>query len=241
MAKCGERSQMKSINVKKSLRLAASKEKAKIIAQFFKTDKGEYGYGDIFLGIAVPEQRKIATEFKNLSLGEIKKLLKSKIHEERLTGLIILVNQYKSGDEITRDKIFLFYLKNISRVNNWDLVDLSCRDIVGEHLISRPREILYKLTASRNMWKRRIAVVSSWAFIRRNDFKDILQIAEILFNDNHDLIHKAIGWMLREVGKKEERVLRKFLDKNADKMPRTTIRCAIERFSEKDRFKYIVR
>ena len=141
-------------------------------------------------------------------------------------------------DDVLRERIFRFYVKNLSAVNNWDLVDLSCRDIIGEHLISRPREILYKLAASRNIWKRRIAVVSTWAFIRKNDFKDTTRLAEILFNDKQDLIHKAVGWMLREVGKKDERVLRKFLDENASKMSRITLRYAVERLPEKDRKKY---
>ena len=226
--------------VKKFLRSAADKKKAKILSRFFKTGKGEYGEGDVFIGVVVPEQRKIAAKFANLSFKEIKELLKSKTHEERFTGLIILVNRYIKSlkDDVLRERIFRFYVKNLSAVNNWDLVDLSCRDIIGEHLISRPREILYKLAASRNIWKRRIAVVSTWAFIRKNDFKDTTRLAEILFNDKQDLIHKAVGWMLREVGKKDERVLRKFLDENASKMPRITLRCAVERLPEKDRKKY---
>ncbi|MBI4993392.1 DNA alkylation repair protein [Candidatus Wolfebacteria bacterium] len=230
-------------DIKKSLRGFANKEKAKILARFFKTGKGEYGNSDIFLGVMVPQQRKIAAEFKNLSFQEIKKLLKSKIHEERLTGLIILVNQYKSGNEILREKNFKFYLKNISCVNNWDLVDLSCRDIAGNYLIScseKNRKILYKLAKSKNLWHRRIAIVSTWAFIRIGDFKDALKISEMLLSDKHDLAHKAIGWMLREVGKKDEPTLRKFLNKNVSKMPRTTLRYAIERFSEKDRKKYLI-
>ncbi len=230
---------MKSGDVKKALRRATDKRKAKILARFFKTGKGEYGDGDVFLGVVVPEQRKIAAKFSELPLKEIRELLKSKIHEERLTGLIILVNQYKKSGEKKRGKIFKFYVKNISCVNNWDLVDLSCRDIVGDFLISRPRKIIYKFAASQNIWQRRIAIVSSWAFIQKKDFNDTLRLAEILFNDKHDLIHKASGWMLREVGKKDERVLRKFLDKNVSKMPRTTLRYTIERFPEKDRNKYL--
>ncbi len=229
---------MKSSDVKKNLRRVADKRKAKILARFFKTGKGEYGDGDVFLGVVVPKQRKIAAKFAELPLKEIKELLKSKIHEERLTGLIILVNQYKNGDEKNRGEIFRFYVKNIFRVNNWDLVDLSCRDIIGDYLIPRPRKIIYKLAKSKNIWQRRIAIVSSWAFIRKNDFKDTLRIAKILFNDKHDLIHKASGWMLREVGKKDECVLRKFLNENVFKMPRTTLRYAVEHFSEKDRKEY---
>lgn len=232
---------------RKDLRAVADKNKARILARFFKTGKGEYGEGDVFLGVVVPKQRKIARKFAGLPLKEIQKLLKSKIHEERLLGLIIIVNQYrkslkaeklKSG-EILRERIFRFYLKNIAAVNNWNLVDLSCRDIIGEHLVLRPRKILYRFAKSRNLWERRIAIVSTWAFIRRGDFKDILRIAEMLFNDKHDLIHKAVGWMLREVGKKDERALRRFLDKYCLKMSRMTLRYAIERFSEKRRKRYL--
>ncbi len=235
---------MKSSDVKKALRKVADKKKAIILARFFKTGKDDYGEGDVFIGVVVPRQRKIAAKFAELPLKEIKKLLKSKIHEERLTGLIILVNQYKASlkaDKLKslQDEIFRFYVKNISSVNNWDLVDLSCRDIIGEHLILWSRKILYQFAKSRNMWKRRIAIVSTWAFIRRNDFKDTLWLAEIFFNDKHDLIHKAAGWMLREVGKKNECILRQFLDKNASKMPRVMLRYSIERLPEDIRGKYL--
>ncbi len=230
--------------IKKNLRDVADKKKKIILARFFKTGKGEYGEGDVFLGVVVPEQRKIARKFAELPLKEIQKLLKSKIHEERLTGLIILINRYKKVSKfksfkVLKEQIFRFYIKNISAVNNWDLVDLSCRDIIGEHLISRPRNILYKLADSKNIWERRIAIVSTWAFIRRNDFKDTLRLAKVFFNDKHNLIHKAVGWMLREVGKKDERVLRQFLNKYASKMPRMTLRCAIERLAENDRKRYL--
>jgi len=232
---------MKSNNVKKYLRKAADKKKAIILARFFKTGKGDYGEGDVFLGVVVPQQRKIAAKFAELPLKEIKELLKSKIHEERLTGLIILVNQYKKSlkDEVLREQTFRFYVKNIFTVNNWDLVDLSCRDIIGEHLITHQRKILYQFAKSQDMWKRRIAIVSTWAFIRKNDFNDTLRLAETLFNDKRDLIHKAVGWMLREVGKKDERVLRQFLDKNASKMPRVMLRYSIERLPENKRRKYL--
>ncbi len=246
---------MKSNDVKKALRRAADKKKASILARFFKTSKGDYGEGDVFLGVVVPQQRKIAAKFAELSLKEIEKLLKSKIHEERLTGLIILVNQYKKSLKVDnpeveqthygtrfkslQDEIFSFYVQNISSVNNWDLVDLSCCDIVGEHLIHQKRDILYQFAKSRNMWKRRIAVVSTRAFIRKNDFNDTLRIAEILLNDKHDLIYKATGWMLREVGKKDERVLRQFLDKNASKMPRVMLRYSIERLPKNIQVKYL--
>jgi 3-methyladenine DNA glycosylase AlkD len=225
--------------VRRDLRAIADKNKAKTLSRFFKTGKGEYGEGDIFLGVVVPQQRKIAKKFAELPLREIQELLRSKSHEERLTGLIILVNQYKKSDEKNRGKIFNFYLKNTSAVNNWDLVDLSCRDIVGEHLVLQPRNILYKLAVSKNLWERRIAIISSWALIRRKDFKDTLRLAEILLNDKHDLIHKAVGWMLREIGKRDERVLRRFLDKHAPEMPRIMLRYAIERLSTRHKQKYM--
>lgn len=230
-----------SNNARKDLRSAADKKKAEILSRFFKTKKGEYGYGDVFIGVVVPEQRKIAKKFKDLSFKEIEALLKSKIHEERLTALIILVNQYKGGDEFLRGKIFKFYLKNISRVNNWDLVDLSCRDILGEYLIFHPAEqkILFELAKSENIWERRIAMVSSWAFIKRKKFDLTLRLAKIFFNDSHDLIHKAGGWMLREIGKQDKNILRKFIKENAPEMPRVMLRYAIERFSEKDRKKFL--
>ena len=232
---------MKSSDIKNDLQCVANKKKAIILARFFKTGKGDYGEGDVFLGVVVPQQRKIAAKFAELPLKEIKELLKSKIHEERLTGLIILVNQYKKSlkDEVLREQTFRFYVKNIFTVNNWDLVDLSCRDIIGEHLITHQRKILYQFAKSQDMWKRRIAIVSTWAFIRKNDFNDTLRLAETLFNDKRDLIHKAVGWMLREVGKKDERVLRQFLDKNASKMPRVMLRYSIERLPENKRRKYL--
>jgi len=232
---------MKSSDIKNDLQRVADKKKAIILARFFKTGKGDYGEGDVFLGVVVPQQRKIAAKFAELPLKEIKELLKSKIHEERLTGLIILVNQYKKSlkDEVLREQTFRFYVKNIFTVNNWDLVDLSCRDIIGEHLITHQRKILYQFAKSQDMWKRRIAIVSTWAFIRKNDFNDTLRLAETLFNDKRDLIHKAVGWMLREVGKKDERVLRQFLDKNASKMPRVMLRYSIERLPENKRRKYL--
>lgn len=230
-----------SKNVQENLRSAADKKKVEILSRFFKTKKGEYGYGDVFIGVVVPEQRKIAKKFKDLPFKEIEKLLESKIHEERLTALIILVNQYKTGDEISRAQIFKFYLKNISRVNNWDLVDLSCRDILGEYLVFHPAEqkIIFGLAKSENIWDRRIAIVSSWAFIKRKRFDLTLRLVKMFFNDSHDLMHKASGWMLREIGKQDERILKEFLNKSASKMPRVMLRYAIERFSKKDKKKFL--
>ncbi len=225
--------------LKEEIAKISNPEKAKLLQRFFKTGKGEYGEGDIFLGISVPEQREIAKEFFNkLSLDDIQILLNSKFHEERLIGLLILTDKYKKTDN--KESIVNFYLKNAknSRINNWDLVDLSCHKIVGDYLIDKDRKILYELLKG-NLWEKRIAVVSCFAFIRENDFKDSLQIAELLLNDKRDLIHKAVGWMLREVGKKDADVLRNFLNQHCSSMPRVMLRYSIEKFDESERRKYM--
>jgi 3-methyladenine DNA glycosylase AlkD len=227
--------------LKRTLRLVAKKRASGDPERFFKTGKGEYGEGDIFLGVSVPDQRIIAKEYEALSLPDVKHLLESDIHEERFSALLLLISKYKKGDEKIKEKIFRFYIAHTKRINNWDLVDVSARDIVGEHLLSRDRALLYKFARSKNMWERRIAIVATWAFIRRNDHADTLAIAELLFADTEDLLHKATGWMLREVGKKDVRVLREFLDTHATVMPRTTLRYAIERFSPDVRKSYLIR
>ncbi len=211
-------------------------EKAKILQRFFKTGQGEYGEGDIFLGISVPDQRKIAMDFIDLRPEDIKKLLDSKIHEKRLIGLLILVEKFKK----TKNKdIYDFYLENKNSVNNWDLVDLTADKIVGTYLINKNKDILYNLAKSDNLWDRRIAIVSTFAFIKNDKFEDCLKISSILLNDKHDLIHKAVGWMLREIGKRDERILKSFLDGNYKKMPRTMLRYSIERLNKSDRKKYL--
>ncbi len=225
--------------VKNALLKYANKEKAAFFPRFFKTGKGQYGEGDKFIGVTVPDQRKVAKDFLSLPLLEVKKLLISPIHEHRLTALIILVYQYQEGNVQIKDKIFKFYLLNTSRINNWDLVDCSCRDIVGEHLQKSDRKILYQLARSKNLWERRIAMVSTWAYIRHGDLKDTFAIAELLLSDTHDLIHKAIGWMLREAGKKDKKALQSFLDRHVSMMPRTTLRYAIEKFSPSVRKMYL--
>ena len=220
------------------LREEISKEKdekrAEVNKRFFKSGKGEYGEGDIFIGLSVPKCRKIAIKYSALSLGEVQKLLSSKIHEERLIALEILVYKYENNLE-NKKNIFEFYLSNTKFINNWDLVDLSAEYIVGDFLFDKDKEILYDLTKSSNLWERRIAIVSTFNFIKRRKFKDTLKLAKILLNDNHDLIHKAVGWMLREIGKRDEEILRKFLNDNYEKMPRTMLRYAIERFSQEER------
>lgn len=226
--------------LKKELKNKASFKKAKVLQGFFKTKVGQYGEGDVFLGVTVPVSRNIAVKYKKLSLLETGELLRSKIHEERLVALFILVHNFKEGGESEKKKIFNFYLKNTRFVNNWDLVDLSADKIVGSYLLNKKdRRILYRLAESKNLWKRRIAIITTFNFIKNNQFKDTLNISELLLEDDHDLIHKAVGWMLREVGKRSLEVEEKFLRKHYRKMPRTMLRYAIERFPEVKRLDYL--
>lgn len=226
--------------LRKELALKANPKKAKILQGFFKTGKGEYGEGDIFLGLVVPETRKLAEKYSALNLAEIKKLLNSKIHEERLLALFILTAQFSRAEEKERQKLFKFYLSQTRNINNWDLVDLSADKIVGSHLKNKDKKILYQLAKSRNLWERRIAILATFHFIKQGQAKETLKIAEILLNDKHDLIQKAVGWMLREVGKRcGEKTEEKFLRQHCRKMPRTMLRYAIERFPENKRKKYL--
>lgn len=225
-------------DIKKEIRKQADPKRAKNSLWFFKTGKGEYGEGDKFLGITVPVQRKIAQQFSaDLRLSNLQRLIKSEFHEERLIALLILVDKFKHADQ---KQIFDFYLKNTKHINNWDLVDLSAHKIVGAYLEDKDRKILYKLAKSKNFWERRIAVISTFYFIGQKQYKDSLIIAEILLHDKHDLIHKAVGWMLREIGKNcGEKTEEKFLCKYYKIMPRTMLRYAIERFSDKKRKFYL--
>ena len=220
----------------------ADHEKAKFLAGFFKTGKGQYAEGDIFIGITVPQQRNIAKKYSSLLFSDIKTILHSKIHEHRLTALLILVQQFNKADEKQREKIADFYLASTKHINNWDLVDLSADKILGEYLCAVPskeRKILRKLAKSKNIWERRISMLSTFALIKKNDFDDALKISELLLNDRHDLIHKAVGWMLREIGKRDLAAEEKFLKKHFKKMPRTMLRYAIEKFPEKERRLYL--
>lgn len=240
---------------------------AQALQRFFKTGKGEYGEGDIFLGIKMAKQREVAKKyFKDTTLTDVQKLLNSKIHEHRMVALLILVEKYKKlSHQIGRDSsprpasaglaqndIFSFYLKNTKNINNWDLVDLSAANIIGNYLFQTPfrgvddlpkgskkRKILYKLAKSKNLWQRRIAIIATLEFIKNNHFQDTIKISETLLNDKHDLIHKAVGWMLREMGKRDEKVLIKFLDKHTGQMPRTMLRYSIERLEKKKREYYL--
>ncbi len=228
-----------ALAVEKALKKHGSSAKAKASAWFFKTGKEQYGYGDVFIGVTVPEQRKIAKHFKDLPLPEIKKLLVSKYHECRLTALIILVAQFNDGSEKTREKLAKFYLANAKRVNNWDLVDSSAPYILGQYLLHKDRKVLYKLAKSKNLWERRIAILSTFWFIREGEFKDALAIGELLLSDTHDLMHKATGWMLREVGKRSRPTLVRFLNTHKATMPRTALRYAIEHFSTKKKGEFM--
>ncbi|MCU0332571.1 MAG: DNA alkylation repair protein [Ignavibacteriaceae bacterium] len=225
--------------LRKKIKTSGSPEVSKTMQWFFKTGKGEYGEGDIFAGLKVPTQRKLAREFSDLSLSDIKILLNSTVHEERLISLFILVDGYAKGDEKEKEAIFSYYLKNRIGINNWDLVDLSAPKIIGKHLLNKDKSLLFKFALSKNLWERRIAVLSTFEFIRNNDFKTTLKIAELLLEDEHDLIHKAVGWMLREVGKRDLQTEEKFLKIHYKKMPRTMLRYAIEKFSETKRKKYL--
>jgi 3-methyladenine DNA glycosylase AlkD len=224
-------------DIRTKLESLADPERAKKLASFFKTKKGEYGEGDVFMGIVFSDLKNLAREHREISLFDLKKLLKSKIHEKRSLALAILVDKYRREDN--KKKIVDFYLKNLESINNWDLVDGSAYKILGDYLINRDKKILYQLAQSNNLWKKRIAIVSSFAFIRIKQFEDCLKISKILLRDKHDLIHKAVGWMLREVGKRDLKIEEKFLKKHYKKMPRTMLRYSIERFEEKKRKAYI--
>jgi 3-methyladenine DNA glycosylase AlkD len=230
---------MTAQQIKKRLRQFASKEKAKILRRFFKTGPGEYGEGDIFLGVVVPDIRKVAKEFQNTPLGEIKTLLASTVHEERLLALLMLVHAFAKGDDSLKRKIYSLYLKNTKYINNWDLVDLSAPNIVGAYLLDKSRTPLHAFAKSRSLWKRRIAILATFQFIKQNDFDDTLRISKSLLMDDHDLLHKAVGWMLREVGKRSQTVEEKFLRQHYRIMPRTMLRYAIERFPDGKRRKYL--
>ncbi|MEI6553422.1 MAG: DNA alkylation repair protein [bacterium] len=250
--------------IKQKLLKLKSPIRAKLLAGFFKTGKGEYGEGDIFWGITVPEQRVVAKEFAMRLHGGaggggvfsedkeiLQELLKDPVHECRFTALLILTYLYEKAEknkknkgaglasEIEKKKIFDFYIKNIKYINNWDLVDVTCHRIIGAYLYDKDRELLYRLARSKNLWEKRIAIVSTFHFIAKGDFSDSLKIGEMLLLDKHDLIHKAVGWMLREVGKKDEVVLHNFLKKHCKTMARTTLRYSIERLPEDFRRHYM--
>ena len=225
--------------VRKKLRKHASRERAKISQCFFKTGPGEYGEGDVFIGVKVPDIRGVARQSRDLPLKETCELLKSVVHEERLLALLILVLKYHKGKEPERKTIYRLYLKNTRHINNWDLVDVTAEHVVGAYLWNRDRKPLYRLAESRSLWERRIAILSTFHFIKKREYTDTLNIAEILIADREDLIHKAVGWMLREVGKRDFVVEEGFLREHYKVMPRTMLRYAIERFPEATRQAYL--
>lgn len=237
-----EKNHIKPLTVaraKRALRKFASKKRAETNQYFFKTGPGEYGESDKFIGVRAADLRATAKMFKELSSKETLTLLNSKIHEERSLAVLILVEQFQSGDDAQKKAVCDLYISNSKMINNWDLVDCSAHKIVGVYLEDRPRKILYKLAKSKDLWTKRISIISTFHFIRQNDFKDTLAISEIHLNHEHDLMHKAVGWMLREVGKRNKSVEEKFLKKHYKKMPRTMLRYSIEKFPEKERQKYL--
>jgi 3-methyladenine DNA glycosylase AlkD len=230
---------MTAQEIRKRLRSLADPEKAKVLQRFFKTGPGEYGEGDRFLGIVVPAIRKQVRELHDTPLPEVKKLLRSSVHEERLLALLLFVKKYEKGDDALKEKIYGLYLNSTKHINNWDLVDLTAEKIVGPHLRNGARGPLYRLARSKSLWERRIALLSTFHFIKNHEFAETLRIARMLLQDGEDLIHKAVGWMLREVGKRDVAALEGFLRKHYRAMPRTMLRYAIERFPEAKRKRYL--
>ena len=226
---------------KENLRKYSDEDKAKVLQGFFKTGKGQYGEGDIFLGVSVPKTREISKKaVDKFSLDNVQELLESRVHEERLAGILILTEKYKKAGDRDKKINYNFYLANAKCINNWDLVDLSAPKVVGNYLLEKKnRYILYEFAKSENLWEKRIAIVSTFSFIRDGQFDDTLRISKILLGDSHDLIHKAVGWMLREVGKRDKKLLEKFLRDNYSELPRTTLRYAIERFEEEERGEWL--
>ncbi|MDD2807165.1 MAG: DNA alkylation repair protein [Patescibacteria group bacterium] len=235
-----KKNKLKSADILGELYYYADQKKAAILQRFFKTGRGEYGFGDIFLGVNVPTQRKIAKKYTTIELKEVVKLLKSKIHESRLVGLIILTDKFSKATAATdRQEIKDFYSHNIARVNSWDLVDLSAPKILGKYLLGKQKLELAGMAKSPSVWVRRIAIVSTFEFIKHKKYSETIKLCNIMINDQHDLIHKACGWVLREVGKRDLNVLLKFLAKNKLKMPRTMLRYAIEKLPEHRRQAYL--
>jgi 3-methyladenine DNA glycosylase AlkD len=225
--------------ISEALRAFASPELATLQLRFFKTGPGQYGEGDLFLGIKVPVLRALAKQHSDANLDTMTTLLHSPYHEERVLALLLLMQFYKKASAQDRESAFKLYLANTAHINNWDLVDVSAPHIVGHHLTTRPRDILHQMALSNSLWERRIAIISTFHFIRQHDFDDTLRIAKTLLHDNHDLMHKAVGWMLREVGKRDFATEEAFLLQHYRTMPRTMLRYAIERFPEARRKAYL--
>lgn len=230
---------MTAVEIQNDLNAHENPADAVFLQRFFKTGKGQYGEGDVFIGLRVPRTRAIAKKYRDMPLDEIEKLLESPIHEHRLAAVIIMTEQAKRANEVLKFELYNLYLERTDRINNWDIIDVSCRQVVGGFLLDKSRSPLYKLARSKTMWERRIAIVSTWQFIRERDLEDTFKIAEMLLEDTEDLMHKATGWMLREAGKKDEARLKEFLDQYAAVMPRTMLRYSLERLHQSDRAHYM--
>lgn len=217
----------------------ANPEKAVFLQRFFKTGKGQYAEGDVFLGIVVPLVRNVAKAATLAPVSELQLLLDSGYHEARLAALLVVVAQFKKASPEKQTELFEFYLRNSSRINNWDLVDVTCAHVVGKYLLDKDRSVLYRMAESSLLWEQRIAIVSTIAFIRDRQFDDTLALSEMLLGHKHDLMHKAVGWMLREVGKRDKEILVDFLERNVSRMPRTALRYAIEHFSPEERIYFM--
>ena len=226
-------------SVRSALREHSNKSDAEIRQRFFKTGPGEYGEGDSFIGVRVPAIRRVARKYGGLSVTDLKTLLRSEIHEERLLALIILTEKYRKGTDGERARIYRLYLNSTRYINNWDLVDTSAEHIVGAFLRNRSRDPLYELAQSENLWERRIAIMSTFHFIKKGEFIETMNLAKMLIADPENLIHKAVGWMLREIGKRDQSIEAAFLKKNYQRMPRTMLRYAIEKFPENVRQQYL--
>ena len=231
---------VKASDIERDLMEAARPDKVEVLASFFKSGRGEYGEGDVFIGVSVPDNRRVARRHLDAGLDDVRRLLQSPVHEVRLCALLVLVEQYRRGDAARRREIYDFYLTVTDRINNWDLVDLSCQYIIGPQLMDGgDRSVLVMLAASESMWRRRIAVVSTLWMVRHGETDDAIGICTMLLGDREDLIRKACGWVLREVGKKDKGRLTAFLDRHAGDMSRTTLRYAIERFDRDERTHYM--
>ena len=226
-------------DIQKRLKKLGNKKHAAISQRFFKTGPGEYGEGDVFIGIRVPVLRKLVKEYSELSVKDAAVLLRSQIHEERLFALLLLVRLFSKGDDVRRTIIYDMYLENTAFVNNWDLVDSSAEHIVGAYLMDRSKAVLYRLAESEDLWERRISIISTFHFIKRHEFSETLKVSKMLLFDRQDLIHKATGWMLREIGKRQLQTEESFLKVHYKKMPRTMLRYAIEKFPEQKRQRYL--
>jgi 3-methyladenine DNA glycosylase AlkD len=225
--------------IKKRLEQIANKEKAEFLQQFFKTGPGEYGEGDVFIGVKVPDLRNVAKDFRDMAIKDVIVLLESAVHEERLLALLILVSKYAKGNETAKKEIYKLYLNKTKFINNWDLVDVTAHHIVGDYLMNKNKDTLFSLARSEDLWERRIAIIATFYFIRNERYEETLKIAKTLLDDKEDLIHKAVGWMLREVGKKDMATEETFLKQHYKEMPRTMLRYAIEKFPEPKRQKYL--